>query len=298
MQNQDRNIRKDRQLQGSSPAGFTLIELLVVIAIIAILAAILLPVLSAAKTRAEVTLSASNVHQLGQAMLVYTSDNNGQYVYNGQGAAGDNFMGWVEQWLDYNGSSDDTNVSLLTSGPLGQYVQNPAVFRSPLDLSCQFGLTGAPRNRSYSMNAAIGCLTNAAIQKPADEDTWLPTPTFKVFSTESQVINSPGPSDLWTFLDEEPDSINDGEFAVKMPTGAGGIYNTVWIDVPSKVAGICPFSFADGHVEIHKWLSPGNIPNVTYQTATKSGILELNDPDILWLGKHTSCRSDGKSLGY
>ena len=58
------------------------------------------------------------------------------------------------------------------------------------------------------------------------------------------------------------------------------------------------FPFADGHAEIHKWLSPGNIPTVTYTTLTKSGIPELNDPDILWVAKHTSARLDGTPLPY
>jgi prepilin-type processing-associated H-X9-DG protein len=156
-------------------------------------------------------------------------------------------------------------------------------------------LSGQPRIRSYSMNSAIGCVTNASTQNPADYDTWLPTPTFKIFSTDSQVVNSPGPSDLFTFLEEHPDSINDGSFAVTIPTSA---LATKWIDIPAKAGNVCPFSFADGHVEIHKWLNPGNIPNVTYTTVSKSGILELGDPDILWVAKHETVYASGQGLPY
>ncbi|MES2461424.1 MAG: DUF1559 domain-containing protein, partial [Armatimonadota bacterium] len=61
------NLRKGR-------SGFTLIELLVVIAIIAILAAILFPVFAKAREKARQSSCASNMKQVGLALVGYTQD--------------------------------------------------------------------------------------------------------------------------------------------------------------------------------------------------------------------------------
>lgn len=95
------------------PAGaFTLIELLVVIAIIAILAAILLPVLSAARERAWTTQCKSNLHQIGMGMNLYATDNHSLYPESGGTILWDQIdpqtqmHGWMQQILPYTQSTN------------------------------------------------------------------------------------------------------------------------------------------------------------------------------------------------
>lgn len=76
----------NRHPQNSRGAGFTLIELLVVIAIIAILAALLIPVLAAAKDKAYRIQCLNNLHQIGVAEFVYAGENRDMLPAIGAGA--------------------------------------------------------------------------------------------------------------------------------------------------------------------------------------------------------------------
>ncbi len=97
--------------------AFTLIELLVVIAIIAILAAMLMPVLTAAKQRSQVTVCINNMRQLGMAFHMYSADNSDEVVYPNWGP-NNKIQGWL-----YQGPQAALNTALTLpagqKGPLG-----------------------------------------------------------------------------------------------------------------------------------------------------------------------------------
>jgi len=290
--------------QSNKRNGFTLIELLVVIAIIAILAAMLLPVLSKAKQKAQAIGAMNNLRQCMLGWKMYSGDNgdilppNPDYNSYPRWVAGDMRGGSVG--APYSGIDAGNSALLIDQSfsVLGPYLKNPAVFKDPADQSTWLGV---PRVRSFAMNQAVGPASNGTIQDAGHTAVghWLPgQPSggpWKVYLKETD-ISAPSPSDLWVFIDEHPNSINDAAFAVQMPLNQ---LSTFFVDVPAKYHNnACALSFADSHSEIHKWVKPGVIPSVTWAADTAPAIgSQLNsapgDPDVLWLAHRTTAPVSG-----
>ena len=98
--------------------GFTLLELLAVIATIAILAALLLPILGRAKMKAQRTACSSNLRQLGLAWVMYYNDNAGALVPSSP----DSPDVWVQG--DMSISNQAVNLDLIRQGKLYHYNQS------------------------------------------------------------------------------------------------------------------------------------------------------------------------------
>jgi len=248
--------------------AFTLIELLVVIAIIGILAALLLPSLTAAKARAVTTQCRSNMKQFGLAFHLYAFDSNDFIPPNKGGSGEPAGKTWVEGWLAPD-RTDCTNIDLLNRSLLAPYLAGPTLWRCPASRDqVNFGGVNYGRVRTISMNHFLG-------------PPWV-SPYCRTYHRLSE-ITLPSSSDMLVFIEERTDTINDATFSSHGKFDETQPETWEMVDLPSVNHGRgCNFSFADGHTETHHWKDPRTA------AASHDNTPMPGSEDVLWIAQHTT----------
>ena len=253
-------------------AAFNRVDLLTTMAGVALLAMLLTPALARTRVPDQGFQCRNNMRQLIHGWRMYAEDN------------GDNLpncFDWVSGTLGYSANNtDNTNTSYLVNSLLGPYVKQPAVYKCPADQSLAIeGAAKLQRVRSVSMSQSF-CAQN---EGHLEDDK----PNYYRHYLKSADMVLPAPSNLWVMIDENPDSLNDGAFAVRMDP-----YGGIWLDGPTPLHdGGCGFAFADGHSDVKKWTDRRTLAiKVTYSSSFTFGISQPSNRDIMWLQDRSSAK--------
>jgi prepilin-type processing-associated H-X9-DG protein len=237
-----------RQNSTTSSAGFSFADLLAVVGILALLAVIQMPAWAHNKGNSHRFVCADNLRRLGLAWLMYADDNRGRLAPNGDFPATNNWVGGV---LDFASSADNTSVTTITRAKLYPYARAVEIYRCPEDFSSS---RGQLRIRSYSMSGWVG----DGVRE------W--NSGFQTMTNRSLIRQ---PDQTFVFVEEHPNSINDGYFIVDMVS-----LLTLDNPAPYHVSG-SNLGFADGSVRYHQWLSVPAINELIFRS--------VGGPDVTWL---------------
>ncbi|MBN2129749.1 MAG: prepilin-type N-terminal cleavage/methylation domain-containing protein [Sedimentisphaerales bacterium] len=231
--------------------GFTLIELLVVIAVIALLIAILIPVMSAARERAQRAVCLSNLRQLTMAWITYADEHDGKLVLGLAGGERASRSRSMKGWLGAAFLFPENRSAIIADrnkGPLWPYLRDIDIYR-------------CPRGR---VGHACTYKTVSSANGGAVEGTYLPESRInssdevipfgkRVGNTVLRLtrltdIGSPGAGARAVFIDEGVTS-GGGDFRVHY------LRPKWWQASPPPIhhADGVTLSMADGHAEYWKW---------------------------------------------
>ena len=242
--------------------GFTLIALLVVIAIIGILAGLLLPALSRAKTKAAGIRCTSNLKQLTLCWIMYADDNNDRLVKN--------YVNDPDSWIDgyVDRLPDAADLNNIRNAKLFPYNKSVDIYLCPATKPVILSGQRVVPVRTYSMNGQMNG-NRPLINAPA------------AIITRSIAINKPPPAQANVFVDESQATIDDGFFAVPAAPSSW-----TWQNAPATRHGNGgEVSFADGHAEFWGWLesTTSRIPGRDFVTEPGDRDLKrFKDATVTW----------------
>jgi prepilin-type processing-associated H-X9-DG protein len=286
--------------QYPTPAdGFNRLELLIVVSVIGFLALMLLPAIAHDQSTQSRTFCRYRLGQLARALTVYAAEYNEWLPPNFDDGNNVPFHNWCGGQAGIGGAQE-FNAELLrdpTRALLTPYFGgNITVYRCPMDrrVGNYQGTNSAWRNmqvpsaRTVVLSGAVGTIYRSPINgKGAVSGPWLDGynryhgQIWYCYGKTSDFV-FPGPNRTFTFIEEDISSINDGAFQNVGPNNPQVFRMIDWPLTSHDRA--CAISFADGHVEMHRWSDDRTI-------VYKKNVSISEQPgnvDIRWLAEHTT----------
>ena len=233
--------------------GFTLIELLVVIAIIAILLAILMPALSRVREQGKRANCLGNLKNLALAWIMYADNNDDKIVCGDAGeytSIHQDEPFWVLRDYDLTDVADKKYA--IRHGALFPYVKEIDTYRCPTGVRDEM--------RTYSIVDAMNCRGWDDRRVMLTRRSQIKNPVYRIVFLDD---GGAGPAHMggWT------------TYAVE---------ERWWDPPPVRHGDGTNYSYADGHMEYHKWEDKRTIEFGKRIPPTAFSPVQAGNPDLRW----------------
>ncbi len=263
-----------QQRRPQTKTGFTLIELLVVVAIIALLAALMMPVLRSAREAARRAVCMGHLRQMQIAWHTYAENHDGSIVCGVAWGTMEYHAG-ERPWLIANDSSDHpqsrTQVEAwMRTGALAPYVGNVKIYRCPSQFKLGPFHATSEEPMYIEWLSPYGIVSPMNFWTPSLRATWEAdfikyrgSSRVPICITKLSELSPPGPSYRMVFFDTGSPSVTynqtPGDWPMMNQMGRGRTW-PIFASGPAihHSKGTCS-SFADGHVRYWKWKDPRTV---------------------------------------